>query len=270
MIKRSSTDINLIIHRINKTIENFLSKINNLRPTENDLVGTIDGILRLQSIYHLKTVDLINGIIDGNKTSEKLKPHDILTIAREASRYDNQVYLTDEYLIHLKNSLKENKDIFNEVEEVEIEKIIKTNENFTRIDPFKESYKRYKDYSKITENKIYSQACRQKLTKSPKESKNLFCRYISNSHFSSIAPFKMVEMDHHANLVIYIDVISDEEIKIIKEISREKFTRAGVVSKNIMSSRTSQISWFKDDSHEVIRRISKRVEVGMTKTLKIF
>jgi prolyl 4-hydroxylase len=270
MIKRTTEDIDLVKSRIIKVIDRFADSIHELKPTGMDLAGSVEGIMRLQSIYHFKTADIINGIIDGDKTNDKLKPHDLFTIAREALKFGDKAFFVDEYLHHLRESIEKGEDEFGDVDQEEVEKIVIAQQNATKIDPYDETFVKDEIYQLREEQIIYSRACRQKLIKTPEEQKNLKCRYVSNSAFSKIGPFKMIEADHHSELVVFLDVLSDSEIETLKEISRARFNRAGVYTKDdantLTSSRVSQISWFTDDAHELIAKISRRVEdmTGLT------
>ncbi|KAG5684901.1 hypothetical protein PVAND_014111 [Polypedilum vanderplanki] len=266
VIKRTTEDIDLFELRIKKLIDQFTSSISSIRATNNDLTGTVEGIMRLQTIYHLKTADIINGIIDGDKTNEKLKPHDLFTIAREGLKIQDKSYFVHEYLYHLQKSLENNEDEFDEVDLDEFSEIVEITLNSTMIDPFDESFEKNGAYTVHKENVIYSQGCRQKIQKTPKEAKDLKCRYVSNSAFSKIAPFKVIEADHHSNLVVFLDVISDNEIEMIKNISSSKLGRGGVfveeksTKTGFSNTRVSQISWHYEHEHEIVARISRRVE----------
>lgn len=68
-IKRATADI--------KSIENrFLSE--HFLPEDKDLLGVVEGLLRLQFFYKMKTKDLVDGIIDG----EQKRPRHYLFVIR--------------------------------------------------------------------------------------------------------------------------------------------------------------------------------------------
>jgi prolyl 4-hydroxylase len=71
---------------------------NFFKVTDVDLTDAVENLIRIQSIYNLKTDDLIQGIVGGEKLSQGLTPHDVFVIGKEASKMKNQDYLTQDYL----------------------------------------------------------------------------------------------------------------------------------------------------------------------------
>jgi prolyl 4-hydroxylase len=269
MIKRTSEDIDLYSNQINFIVARFQESIRDIKSSQNDLLGAVDGLLRLQSIYHLKTEDLANGIIDGAVTNEKMTAHELFTIASKARELQERGYLADEYLRQFKSSLNnENQDETGEIfTKEEIENLASQIQNLPKTDPFVETFEKDGHFSTLKRDIIYSKACRQKIKKSPDEAKNLRCRYVSNSPFSLIAPFKMEEADLSSSLAIFHDIISDDEIELLQKVSSERFHRAKTFGEGgddeISSYRVSQISWHQDEEHEIIARVSRRVEVSL-------
>lgn len=76
---------------LNNKASTFLQNITNSRmnsqvrfPGEEDLSGAATALLRLQDTYKLDTHDLSNGIIGGEKVSNKLSGHDTFEVGRAA------------------------------------------------------------------------------------------------------------------------------------------------------------------------------------------
>jgi prolyl 4-hydroxylase len=63
-----------------------------------DLVGAVEGLLRLQKMYKLKSSDFAQGIVDGQKTRKAMKAHDLFIIGRETSKIEFENMLALEYL----------------------------------------------------------------------------------------------------------------------------------------------------------------------------
>ena len=139
---------------------------------------------------------------------------------------------------------------------------------FVNTNPFVETFVRNGYYTKENEMILFGKMCRGEITKSPKEKAELYCRYVSNSAFSKIAPFKLEEANLDPYIVIFIDVLSDEEIFVLKNITKPNIDRAqvsndsGTAREVSDEARVAQIAWFYDEDHEVVKRISQRVEVS--------
>jgi prolyl 4-hydroxylase len=65
--------------------------------------------------------------------------------------------------------------------------------------------------------------CRGNYNKAPKRLARLYCKFQKDSYFSKIAPLKVEEIHRNPTIVIFYDVISDNEITTIK----------GLVKKNV-------------------------------------
>lgn len=131
--------------------------------------------------------------------------------------------------------------------------------------PFDGSFTKTGKYSLDGEMKFYAQICRDEITKSPKEASELRCRLVSNSPYSKIAPFKVEEANLDPYVVIFIDVLSDNEIEVLKNITKPVIDRAKVsdpvgVKKVSNQARVAQNAWLDDELHEVVARLSRRVE----------
>jgi prolyl 4-hydroxylase len=134
--------------------------------------------------------------------------------------------------------------------------------------PYIDSFIKTGYYSEENEMVLYGQMCRGEVVKSPKEIAKLYCKYVSNSAFSKIAPFKAEVANLDPYVVNFIDVISDTEIEILKNISRPNIERAKIMNNEGESRfvsnrlRVAQIAWFFDEDHEIVQRISQRIEVS--------
>ncbi|CAG9803166.1 unnamed protein product [Chironomus riparius] len=272
MIKRTTSDLKHIESRVTNLFFKFNRNIKDIQPSQEDLDGAVGGLLRLQKIYKLKTEDIVNGIIEGEKTSRKFKPHDIYTIAKHALFIGNNDYYVKEYISELRKKIQEDGDEFKEIDEISasiIEKSL-TTKNSVDLAPEPDSFIKNKIYLRSKESILYSQMCRGENSKSPKESALLKCRYISTSPFSKLAPFKVEEADMSANLVLFHDVIYDSEIEILKNASKSRFIRGTIYTEGTNTQKTDQriakVAWLKDVAVDVIHRISRRVEdmTGLT------
>jgi prolyl 4-hydroxylase len=118
----------------------------------------------------------------------------------------------------------------------------------------------------MSEKKMYEKACRGELLQSEKVKATLKCRYFDNNvPFLKLARFKLEELYHDPYIVVYHDVMYDREIEIIKKLAKPKFRRATVQNQvtgelETAHYRISKSGWLKDEEHEVVRTVSRRVE----------
>lgn len=311
LIKRSTSDIKLITDRFPSKTKEFFVNVYKLLPSSEDLFGAVEGLIRLQVIYRLKSVDFANGIIDGTKLRSELTPHDLFVIGQEAFKIDNRDYFVKEYLNMALEKIKKGKDPDKEVN-VDLlystlgksynrtgdyvkaiamtEQLIKkypNNQNYTKIkfdlmkrqekfgktklwevDPFSDYIKRDGSFQSYKELILFSQVCRGNVTKSPKELAALKCRYVFNTPGSKIGPFKIEEANLDPYLVLFIDVLSDSEAAFLKEISKPKVKRGRTFQNSkdleykVSSGRVAKLAAHSDQRHDIIKRISQRVEVS--------
>lgn len=305
MIKRASSDTNLIRNRFPEKSTIFLNTIKNLQPSENDLNEAVEGLLRLQSIYKLKSDDFANGIVDGKRSRARLSAHDLFIIAEEAFKLKGQEYFAKEY--YKLSLIKIPSDVDKEVDEnsllmkwatsyskskefpqaiVLVDMLIQKNpesKEFVALkeslvsgqakqgnkkvvlkDPFSDAFERNGKFTKLKEKILYSQVCRGNVTKSPKDLAKLHCRYISSNQFSRLARFKVEEINLNPNILLFIDVVTNDEMELVKNMSKSKATRATILTtagSKISSKRVSQIAWLHEIEHEVLKKLSQRVEV---------
>lgn len=261
LIKRLTTDIDdLYIGEILKAIETFEVATSELRPKSNDLIGATDGLLRLQKMYKLETDDIASGIIDGHESHSEMTRHDLFTIAKSAHKLENENFYVRKYL----QKALVTEDPLVEVNHQDILDLYTKSES-SITEPVVDDFVKNGVYTKEKELILYRRICRNQGTKTPAERASLKCFYDTKNDFLKIAPFKVEEADHHINLVIFHDVIFDSEIDELMKMSRSNFVRGTIVQGNhtkaVSRIRTAKIAWFPDSSHEVVRRISRRVEV---------
>ncbi|KAK0087136.1 hypothetical protein PV325_001697 [Microctonus aethiopoides] len=126
--------------------------------------------------------------------------------------------------------------------------------------------KKIKTVDEMTERERYEMLCRGEVPMSPKMQKNLKCRYVDRGiPFLKIAPFKEEEAYLEPRIVIYHDVIYDEEIDTIKRMAQPRFKRATVQNYKtgeleIANYRISKSAWLQEHEHKYVQAVSRRVE----------
>ena len=83
--------------------------------------------------------------------------------------------------------------------------------------------KKTKTVAEMTERERYEMLCRGDITISPTIQKDLRCRYVDRGiPFLKIAPFKEEEAYLSPRIVIYHDVIYDNEIETLKRMAQPR------------------------------------------------
>lgn len=116
MIKRAVSDVQLISKRFPNEKKEFLNDIKSIQPSDEDLIGAVDGLLRLQVVFKLKTEDFANGIIYGKKTREALTVHDLFVMGVEASKMKDKEFLALEYLNLAHDQVNQGYDFDDEID----------------------------------------------------------------------------------------------------------------------------------------------------------
>lgn len=270
------------------------------QPDESDLRGAVEGLLRLQVFYKQKSAMFARGVIDGVKTREGLTPHDLYVIGREARKIADNEYFAADYLLlawastymeefnefkstlikeilglvneteYFENQvfeLYENDDSREEMRDVLLTELI--NYKISLPSPYVDSFEKKGYYVFENEMIFYGQICRGEVEKSSKEKAKLFCKYVSNTPFSRLAPFKVEEASLYPYIVIYYDAIYDNEIEILKKLSKSKITRSMVtdnkgtglkISNNI---RVAQVAGVDGSDDKLVEAVNRRVEVSL-------
>lgn len=300
MIKRATVDVQLIRNRFPEQSKDLFRDIEKLLPDNEDLISAVEGLLRLQKIYKLKSVGFANGFVGEKKTRAKLKAHDLFVIGKQAYAMPGEEFFAHDYLNMACQRIKQDEDA---VEQEALEMITKSYnatedyrkafeyvkilirkyplvleykewkerfiEGFVQFgsgklvnvnNPFDESFRPNGKYSQHKENVLYGRACRGELRKSLKELSKLSCRFISRSSFSTIAPFKAEDVNLEPYILLFHDVLSDSEIDFLKNLSKPKAFNSDHTNKT--NRRVVKFAWHNGSDHEIILKISHRVQVS--------
>ncbi|XP_072939293.1 prolyl 4-hydroxylase subunit alpha-1-like [Epargyreus clarus] len=111
----------------------------------------------------------------------------------------------------------------------------------------------------------YETLCRGEMDIPSEIAMRLKCRYLTENHpFLKIAPIKMEQMYIKPDIIIFHEVMYDDEIEHIKELSKPRFRRATVhdpKTGNLVAAqyRISKSAWLRDEESPVVARVSRRV-----------
>lgn len=293
LIKLFSRDITQTRGRVLDIYNEFKRKTEKLRISNEDFEGAVEGLMRLQKMYDLNPADLSRGIIEDEKLRDDLSASDLYSIAEElALSKDYNMALSYLSLAMLANEKTKDMsaiDILETVQECHnktgnSEKVIETIDKILEIDPerndlldlrltlelselFKEEKEKpqqgrppvsIKDgaYTAEKEFALVSKLCRGKSNRKPAELSKLFCRYVSRSFFSKIAPFKLEEINLKPYIALMYDVMSNKEIEVLKRNAKKHLSRAQVLQRDSTSkvSRDRPFRLFGDNLS--VRRIN--------------
>lgn len=297
LVKRTTLDSQLINQQLSATSIEFLSKVSDLTSSQSELTGTVTGLARLQETYGLKSEDLANGIIDGIEYRDELTTNDLYDLGSELLNADKEV-MAVEYLNLALQKLEEHPEkylellVLNQLTEAynrtnEYEKAILIKDELLELEPFNEIHLEDREifqllldeqidleddeYYKILQHKelnLYRRVCSGTERQDVTELSRLHCRFVSNSFFSKLARFKIEEASLDPYIVVFIDVVSVDEIEELKRISKHTFTTAKIVKdeSSDVEIRLAKVAWYEDKDNEIVARLSRRVEdmTGLT------
>lgn len=293
LIKRSTADLHSIVQQIKKRSNLFTQNVEKLAQ-ESDLLGAVEGILRLQKFYKLKTHDLERGVIDGLETEAKLSGDELFLIGLKAHTLKEESFAQEYLKMSLERSRKhasENIVLFALADSYRVsegyQSAIATLEKILENDPTAvvaalqkqklesildqggskspqqpaESFDHNGDYHIDKEEILFRKACRGKMIKSTKESSRLGCRYQATNYFTMLALLKAEEINSDTKVIMFHGVITDKEIDHLKENSQRKIIRAStfINEQKITNQRIAQVAWHSDEDR-IVKRISKRIE----------
>ncbi|XP_045487389.1 prolyl 4-hydroxylase subunit alpha-1 isoform X2 [Pieris rapae] len=115
------------------------------------------------------------------------------------------------------------------------------------------------------ERKVYEKLCRGEVDIPQEITKTLTCRYLTEAHpFLQLAAVKMEYMYRNPDIVVFYDVLSDQEIDHIKRMAKPRFKRATVHDPKTgelvpAHYRISKSGWLKDEESSIVARVSRRV-----------
>ncbi|KAK3083014.1 hypothetical protein FSP39_011720 [Pinctada imbricata] len=266
-------------------------------PSEADVEGATNSIIRLWNVYQFPLKDFFDGVIFGTET-KPLSVKEILYIARKADVNDN-LYEAFHWLNELYRRFK-NGEYSNSG--VTVETVAKTlagvynrngmpDKSLEILEDFKQDPKLsrdlefYKMRSKslppsqrkskfkrtgfTTTRKLqmnYEALCRGN-TKSSKALAQLYCYWRT-----SAIPYLLVKeevVNNNPKITLFHDVINDAEIRFLQNISSSKIERSAVLRSfdgrvaggALTEGRVSQTAWLSDFEYPLLRKLSKRIEI---------
>lgn len=126
-----------------------------------------------------------------------------------------------------------------------------------------ESIKRPVD--ELPERELYEMLCRGEVSLPVEKTSQLKCMYIHNNNaFLKLAPFKIEEAYLKPRIVIFHEIMYDNEIETIKKMAQPRFRRATVQNYKTGELETAQYrisksAWLKEHEHKHVANVCQRV-----------
>lgn len=99
LIKRLTVNFELFEKQFDEEqLKQLRTNLEGILQNNEDLVGAVEGLLRLQKMYKLKSSDFAQGIVDGQKTRKAMKAHDLFVLGKETSKIEYENMLALQYL----------------------------------------------------------------------------------------------------------------------------------------------------------------------------
>lgn len=278
-------------------------------PTDEDLTGAATALIRLQDTYKLDTASVARGELNGIQYSTQLSAGDCFELGRQSYNgydfYHTELWMNEalkrheqersnvtvrweilEYLAYstfMQGNLKKALDLT-----IELLSILPNHERAlgnlayyeaaikngtTEIDKSEQTPKVVSAMLDPEERERYHMLCRNENLMPVQISSQLRCRYSNNNRDPHllIAPLKEEEAYFSPRIVLYRDVLYDNEIEIIKRMAQPRLKRATVQNYKtgeleFADYRISKSAWLKEHEDVVVANVAKRVEVmtGLT------
>ncbi|XP_059177301.1 prolyl 4-hydroxylase subunit alpha-1-like isoform X3 [Physella acuta] len=274
-------------------------------PTFEDLKGAASALMRLQDTYHLDTSAVAHGELGGVaspilsaaecyllghlsyeekdyyhtslwmqaaleresqeniKTADRAKTLDYLSYAHGVLGDISQALVLTNELLAIDpghERAANNKKYFEAMLQDETR-------NKRSVDKNKPGYHIIRDeYRNSEEFLTYEALCRGENVVPIQNADRLTCQYRTNNHpLLLLQPAKEETVHLDPWVVIYHDVLSDEEIRTIKHLATPRLNRATVQNSKtgeleFANYRISKSAWLKGDEHPVIQKVNNRME----------
>ncbi|XP_055381320.1 prolyl 4-hydroxylase subunit alpha-1-like [Condylostylus longicornis] len=251
-------------------------------PTLSDVENIVKRVQLIQRVYNITAANFVDGKISQTiRISSKLSLSDCLRIGLTMSGLKFNSFASD-WLHTALSRLNQRKSTFisEQIDEFKIKSELislkkqiidfhrKDDENFRDI-TLKEFVQKFRngdnDLFESTHSKILSTFCQRAQKNKRITAKKLICQYQMKNHpFLKLAPLKTEIYNWDPYIVVFHDVISNDEIKVIKNISSNNLLRGKIFNfKTQMGkedeSRISNNYFIKDDDHPLIKILNQRV-----------
>ncbi|CAB4059836.1 P4HA [Lepeophtheirus salmonis] len=217
-------------------------KLSTIIPKEQDLHGSAQALLRISDVYDLDVRNLSEGIIENRETSAKLSAKDCLFMGKHSFN---------------SGELSRSLEWFEQAWLLAGQKPNLTATTLSRDEPVHESSPfeqrdqlRMNVPSPRSEEDMFKSLCRGEEHREPQVLANMKCYTTTKTHpYYLLHPVMVEEVNHDPHIVVYYDVISSNEMKVIKELAEPYLMRSQVQSE----------TYSEDSFHPIVSKMSFKV-----------
>lgn len=265
-------------------------------PTVDDVRGVIQRLARLQDVYNISASTLARGHLEGTFSMSNMTAEDCVSMGMY---YYKQNYFDDatpwfeealhkvdvdksvtkaQIIEHLflstcfqgdqdlstsyLNKLLELYPFYTPPDEIVVDYNLALRKNCSEVAAVRLRKTKRLISEMTTEDLItFNLICQGKTVVTPK---NLSCYYTHhNKPHLRIGPFKTEELHYEPPIVMFHDIISDNEIEVLQSDAYPYMTRSRIMkldgSGREVDFRISKIAWLPDDEGSISRRLSLRI-----------
>lgn len=256
-------------------------------PDQSDLKGASKALARIQDTYDLNIQDLTEGIINGKKYSQSLSWLDCFFIGHLL--YSSELYkfalawieeserkllISDDKnnstLLGLYDNIAANNIKLGRLSESvdAIDKMVELSPESSTIKSRQEQLMNElgevvkKTYKDSIEYDIYKKVCRDEIVSSPRQEKDLRCRYKTGPEpYLILSVYKMEELSLEPYAIVVYDAISDREIELIKDYAQPNIQISKVIGhEGLVDHRISKTTWMPYNDFDFLKAVSQRIE----------
>ncbi|XP_077358212.1 prolyl 4-hydroxylase subunit alpha-1-like isoform X2 [Festucalex cinctus] len=304
LVKRMNREWNdlesLVLSNVSDGFVSNLTARREQLPNEGDQTGVAEALLRLQDTYELDTDTLAKGALPGTSLLPSILTvddcYDLGMVAYKA----NDFYHTELWMWQALQQMREGETpasvdavtlldyhSFSLYQQGDLERALVSTKQLLEIDPENERGNKNLKYfvyhlekqktgeetpelkGRAEYNAVYERLCRgESVEMTPRRASRLFCRYHDNKRHPNllIAPAKEEDLWDIPRIVRYHDVVSDDDMAIIRGVAKPKLMRSKVRDAKAEQSytvqtRISQNAWLNDSVHERVTRLVRKMGV---------
>ncbi|XP_017469568.1 PREDICTED: prolyl 4-hydroxylase subunit alpha-2-like [Rhagoletis zephyria] len=269
-----------------------LAKYGYSAPTNEDLLGASKALARLQRTYRQETADVAAGDLMGLHYSENFTTNECYWLGRTLFAAGEYKYAA-EWLIQAQVSLGPepnehilkflapsmfylgNTNIAMYLNEQLLAKDPTTNYGLQNKLLYSEKAKKARHLNSLENSastslqrseadNIFDAVCNGDLQQTPRQKRNLRCRFVHNNvPFRFIAPFKKEELNHDPPVAQFHEIIYDSEIENILMVTEDRLERSKIGklhNAGYSEGRTSQNSWLHFVKYSFLNAFWQRME----------
>lgn len=262
-----------------KSVELMTHEYSNFMPKVEDMQGAALALIRLQDTYNLNMTDMAAGRVSPASAHVTMTARDCLYLGKHAfnNGYYGQAIAWFEQALEKAQSehnatapVDEIQPFYSMALTIHNDLLNGYNLNMTSKTAPNPRYMRFLDGDN-DDYKNYQALCRGDPLRTPKQESKLKCFYSNQGDpWLYLQPVKVEKFhDYPYYIVMFHDLMTQKETDQVRKMAAPVLQRAKVVTdtndtaistEDISTTRTSHTAWFSSDEHEIVDRLSRRIE----------